>query len=166
MLKLINGKMDPGMNWEGATWLRELWPRKLVIKGVLAAEDAAEAVRRGFDAIAVSNHGGRQLDGSLSSIAALPAIVDAVQGRAEIYVDGGIRRGASIAKALALGAQAVMIGRPTLYGAAAAGEAGAARAVTILREEFDRCLALIGCPRAAALSAAFIDASRLATGRR
>jgi (S)-mandelate dehydrogenase len=157
MISVINSKMDPSLKWDDVTWLREIWPRKLVIKGVLSAADAEEAVKRGFDAIAVSNHGGRQTDGAPSSIAALPAIVQAVNRRAEIYLDGGIRRGASIAKALALGANAVMIGRPTLYGVAADGEAGALAALSILRDEFDRCLALIGCPVAAKLERVFVD---------
>lgn len=125
---------------------------------MLTAEDAAEAVRYGFDAVAVSNHGGRQLDYSPSTISALPGIVDAVGGRAEIYLDGGVRRGASIAKALALGARAVMVGRPTLYGVAAGGEAGVSAVISILREELDRCLALIGCPVAARLNRSFVDA--------
>ncbi len=161
IIKLINSKMDSSLNWDSASWLRELWPRKLIIKGIVTPEDATEAVNRGFDAVAISNHGGRQLDGSPSAIAALPAIAAAIGDRAEIYVDGGIRRGANIAKALALGARAVMAGRPTLYGAAAGGEAGAAKAVSILREEFDRCLALIGCPEARALNPAFVDSTGL-----
>ena len=156
MIKFINSKMDPSASWAEAEWLRRRWPRKLVIKGILSPADAARAVDLGFDAIAVSNHGGRQADGSLSAISALPAVVDAVAGRAEIYLDGGIRRGTSIAKALALGASAVMMGRPTLYGVAADGEAGANAALSILREEFDRCLALIGCPVARSLDRSFI----------
>ena len=158
MIKVVTGKMDPSLNWNDIGWLRDLWPKKLVIKGVLTPEDAAEAVRYGFDAVAVSNHGGRQLDYSPSTISALPAIVDAVGGRAEIYLDGGVRRGASIAKALALGARAVMVGRPTLYGVAAGGEAGVSAVISILREELDRSLALIGCPVAARLNCSFVDA--------
>ena len=160
MITLINSKMDPSLVWEDVAWLRDLWPRKLIIKGILAAADAVKAERQGFDAIAVSNHGGRQLDGCVSAIATLPAIVEAVGGHTEIYLDGGIRRGASIGKALALGANAVMIGRPTLYGAAAGGEAGITAAISILREEFDRCLALVGCPAATKLNCSFIEAVR------
>ena len=162
MIKFINGKMDPSASWAEAEWLRRRWPRKLVIKGVLSPADAARAVDLGFDAIAVSNHGGRQADGSLSAISALPAVVDAVAGRADVYLDGGVRRGTSVAKALALGASAVMMGRPTLYGVAADGEAGANAALSILREEFDRCLALIGCPVAVASIVAISAANWLA----
>ncbi len=157
MISVINSKMDPSLSWDDVAWLREIWPRKLIIKGILSPADAEEAVRRGFDAIAVSNHGGRQADGAPSAISALPAIVEAVGGCAEVYLDGGVRRGASIAKALALGAKAVMVGRPTLFGAAAGGEAGVLAAISILNEEFDRCLALIGCPAAAKLERSFVD---------
>ncbi|MCB1486523.1 MAG: alpha-hydroxy-acid oxidizing protein [Bauldia sp.] len=157
MIRVISEKMDPSMDWDGAEWLRQIWPRKLVIKGVLSPADATEAVARGFDAIAVSNHGGRQADGSVAAISALPGIVAAVDGRAEVFLDGGVRRGASIAKALALGANAVMAGRPTLFGVAAAGEAGAMRALSIFRDEFDRCLALVGCPKASGLDRSYLD---------
>lgn len=166
MIKLITGKMDPSLDWEDVAWLRDIWPKKLIIKGILSPEDATEAVRRGFDAIAVSNHGGRQLDSSLSAISALPAVVDAAGGRAEVYLDGGVRRGASIAKALALGARAVMVGRATLFGAAAAGEAGALTAISILKQEFDRTLALVGCPIATELAPSFVDGSRNGDPRR
>ena len=156
MIRVITGKMDPSLDWDGAEWLRQIWPRKLVIKGVLSPADAAEAVARGFDAIAVSNHGGRQADGSVAAISALPSVVAEVGGRAEVFLDGGVRRGASIAKALALGAKAVMAGRPTLFGVAAAGEPGSMRALSIFREEFDRCLALLGCPTASNLDRSYL----------
>ncbi len=157
MIKFINSKMDPSATWTEAVWLRGIWPRKLIIKGILSPLDAGLAVDMGFDAIVVSNHGGRQADGSPSAVSALPTVVDAVAARADVYLDGGIRRGTSVAKALALGANAVMIGRPTLYGVAAEGEAGAMATLSILQEEFDRCLALIGCPVARDLNRAYID---------
>jgi (S)-mandelate dehydrogenase len=156
LAELMRRNMDSSANWNDLGWLRDAWRRKIVIKGVLTPEDAELAVRHGFDAIAVSNHGGRQLDCAPSTISVLAEICSVVGGRAEIYLDGGVRRGSDIAKALALGARAVMIGRGSLYGAAAGGEAGAARSLAILREEFDRCLALVGCPVAADLGEAFL----------
>lgn len=142
---LMTSNMDASVTWDAIDWVREQWNGKLVLKGVLRPEDAQEAVRLGVDAIAVSNHGGRQLDGVTSSIGVLPQIVASVAGRAEVYLDGGIRRGSDIAKACALGATAVMAGRAGLYGVAAGGRAGADRAFAILKDELDRCLALIGC---------------------
>ena len=156
LAELMTRNMDSSLTWNDLGWLRDAWRRKLVIKGVLTPEDAELAVRHGFDAIAVSNHGGRQLDCAPSTISVLAEICSVVGDRAEIYLDGGVRRGSDIAKALALGARAVMLGRASLYGVAAGGEAGAARALAILREEFDRCLALIGCPVAADLNEAFL----------
>lgn len=117
-------------------------------------------MRRGFDGIAVSNHGGRQLDFARSSISALPGIVAAVGGRAEIYLDGGVRRGSDIVKALSLGARAVMIGRATLYGVAAGGESGARRCLSILSGELDRCLALLGCADAHDLNETFLHSAQ------
>lgn len=145
LAKLMNSNMDAALNWEGAAWLRDLWPGKIVIKGILSPQDAEQAVRLGFDAIAVSNHGGRQLDGAISAIAALPEISKTVGEQAEVYLDGGVRCGSDIAKALALGAHAVWVGRATLYGAAAAGRKGVERSLSILAAELDRCLALLGC---------------------
>jgi L-lactate dehydrogenase (cytochrome) len=135
---------DFTVNWSDIDWCRAMWSGPLVLKGVLTPEDAALAVEHGADAVIVSNHGGRQLDGSPSAIAALPAIVDEVQGRAEIILDGGVRRGTDIVKALALGARACMAGRPFLYGLAADGQAGVARAIDIFRNELDVSLALLG----------------------
>ena len=126
--------------------LRERWPGRLVVKGIMSAEDAARCVDCGADAIVVSNHGGRQLDGTLSTLAALPSVASAVDGRADVLLDGGVRHGTDVVKAVGLGAAAVLVGRPYLYGIAAAGEQGARRALAILREEIDVALAVIGCP--------------------
>jgi (S)-mandelate dehydrogenase len=143
---LMTSNMDASVTWDSIAWVREQWPRRLVLKGVLHEADAKRAVACGVDAIAVSNHGGRQLDSVTSTIRALPEIISAVAGRAEVFMDGGVRRGSDIAKARALGANAVMVGRAGLYGVGAGGRAGADRAFAILGEEFDRCLALVGCP--------------------
>lgn len=156
LAQLMTDNMDASVDWDSAAWLRDAWPRKIILKGVLSPEDASEAVRRGFEAIVVSNHGGRQLDGAPSSIAALPAVVSAVAGRAEVYLDGGVRRGASVAKAVAMGARGVFLGRATLYGVAAGGVAGVDLALAILRAELDRCLALIGCPTVVSLDQSYI----------
>jgi (S)-mandelate dehydrogenase len=149
-------RLDAALNWTDVGWLRDQWPRRLVLKGVLRPEDAVRAVQAGFDAIVLSNHGGRQLDYAPSGLSMLGAVRSAIGARAEILVDGGVRRGGDIAKALALGATAVMVGRATLYGVAAGGEQGAARAIEILASELDRCLALLGCPGARDLDAGFL----------
>ena len=139
-----SAKMD-SLNWEDLRILRKFWPRTLIVKGILHPEDAVYAADCGADGIIVSNHGGRHLDSTQAPIEVLPEIVDAVGKRLTVMVDSGFRRGSDVIKALALGAKAVMIGRPTLYGIAAAGEAGATCALTIFRQEIDRVLALIGC---------------------
>jgi isopentenyl diphosphate isomerase/L-lactate dehydrogenase-like FMN-dependent dehydrogenase len=133
------------IGWGDLDALRKIWPHKLIVKGILDAQDAAMAVDHGADGIDVSNHGGRNLDGIVSPIEVLPEIVDAVGKRATVFMDSGIRRGSDVVKALALGANAVMVGRSTLYGVAAGGEAGAARALEIYREEISRNMALLGC---------------------
>ena len=133
------------ISWGDLDALRKIWPHKLIVKGLLDPRDAATAVDHGADGIAVSNHGGRNLDGIVSPIEVLPEIVDAVGTRATVFVDSGFRRGSDVVKALALGAHAVMVGRATLYGVAAGGEHGAARALEIFREEISRVLALLGC---------------------
>ncbi|OCZ64456.1 hypothetical protein A9G00_03180 [Achromobacter xylosoxidans] len=134
------------LNWSDIAWIREQWKGKLYIKGVLDPEDAARAVEIGADGLVVSNHGGRQLDYALSSLDALPGVVSAVRGRAEVLLDGGVRRGTDVLKAVALGARAVMIGRPYVYGVAAAGERGASGVLEIFRAEIERSLMLMGCP--------------------
>jgi L-lactate dehydrogenase (cytochrome) len=140
----IAGQFDPSLTWADLEWVRNLWPGKLILKGILDAEDARLAAAAGVDAIVVSNHGGRQLDGAPSSIAALPDVVDAVAGRSEVWFDGGIRSGQDILKALALGATACMTGRAFLYGLGAGGQAGVAQALDILRRELDVSMALTG----------------------
>jgi isopentenyl diphosphate isomerase/L-lactate dehydrogenase-like FMN-dependent dehydrogenase len=133
------------ISWADLDALRKIWPHKLIVKGMLDPHDAATAVDHGADGVDVSNHGGRNLDGIVSPIEVLPEIVDAVGKRATVFVDSGFRRGSDVVKALALGAHAVMVGRSTLYGIAAAGEEGAARALEIFREEISRVMALLGC---------------------
>ncbi|MVW77648.1 alpha-hydroxy acid oxidase [Bordetella sp. 02P26C-1] len=140
----VGKNYDPAFNWDDLARIREVWPRRMLVKGVLHPDDAARVADLGCDGLVVSNHGGRQLDGAPAALDALPAIVQAVSGRLDILVDGGVRRGADIVKALALGAQAVMVGRPLLYGVSAGGEAGAARALFLLREELLRTMRLSG----------------------
>lgn len=134
------------LNWDDLGWMREQWKGKLFVKGILDPLDAERAVRLGADGVVVSNHGGRQLDYALPSLDALPAIVAAVAGRAEVLLDGGVRRGSDVIKALALGAKAVMIGRPYVYGATAAGQPGVEAVLEIFRSEIERNLTLMGCP--------------------
>ncbi len=135
---------DPAFDWDGLKAIRDAWPRKLIVKGVARAEDAERLAAMGVDAVVVSNHGGRQLDGAVATLDALPAVVRAVGQRVTVMVDGGIRRGAHVVKALALGARAVLVGRATLYGACAAGETGALRALEILKSELVRAMQLCG----------------------
>jgi len=144
------------LDWSDLAWLRTIWPRKLLIKGVLVADDARLALQHGADGVVVSNHGGRQLDGARAAIDALPEIVGAVGGRMPVLFDSGVRRGADIVKALALGADFVFAGRAMLYGAAAGGEAGVVRALELLRSETDRVMALIGCDSVAKLDPSYL----------
>jgi L-lactate dehydrogenase (cytochrome) len=137
---------DFSMDWSHFEWCRAKWKGKLAIKGILTVEDAQRATHHGVDAIIVSNHGGRQLDGAPSPLAVLPDIVDAVGDRVEIILDGGVRRGVDVLKALALGAKACMAGRPFLYGLAAGGERGVSKAIELFRGEIDNNLALLGRP--------------------
>jgi (S)-mandelate dehydrogenase len=147
-----HGMFDPSFSWDDLKRMRERWPRKLLLKGVLRADDAERAIAAGVDGLVLSNHGGRQLDGAVSGLDVLPEIVRAVGGRASILVDGGVRRGSDIAKAVALGAEGVLLGRAPVYGLAAGGEAGVAQALAILADELDRTLALTGCPAIEALT--------------
>jgi isopentenyl diphosphate isomerase/L-lactate dehydrogenase-like FMN-dependent dehydrogenase len=137
--------------WNDFDWLRRAWPRKLLVKGILGAEDALLALKHGADGVIVSNHGGRQLDGAPAAIEALPRVAAAAGGRMAILLDGGLRRGADIVKACALGADMTLVGRAALYGAAAGGEAGVSRALELLGSEVDRVLALLGCASSEAL---------------
>lgn len=140
----VGKNYDPSFNWDDLARIREAWPRRLLVKGVLHPGDAAHVADLGCDGLIVSNHGGRQLDGAPATLDALPAIVQAVRGRLDVILDGGVRRGADVVKALALGAQAVMVGRPLLYGVSAGGEEGAARALFLLQEELVRAMRLSG----------------------
>jgi L-lactate dehydrogenase (cytochrome) len=141
-----NQQFDPAATWADLAWFRENWDGPLVVKGIMDPADARRAVQTGAAAVVVSNHGGRQLDGAPATIRALPAVVSEVGGDAEVYLDGGIRRGADIVKAVALGARACLAGRALAYGLGAGGQAGARRAIDILSAELRTVLALAGCP--------------------
>jgi len=143
----IGTQFDPALTWKDVEWIKKVWPGKLILKGILDVEDAKTAVKLGADAIVVSNHGGRQLDGALSSISALPAIADAVGSDTEVLFDGGIRTGADMLRALALGARACLIGRAYVYGLGAGGQAGVAKAIDILKNELSVAMALTGVNR-------------------
>ena len=149
---------DPSLCWDDLRRFRDLWKGRLLLKGVLRADDAARAVECGVDGVVLSNHGGRQLDGAISGMDALPEVAREIRGKASILVDGGVRRGGDIAKALARGADGVLLGRALAYGLAAGGAAGAARALEILRDELDRTLALLGCRTTADLGADVVTA--------
>jgi (S)-mandelate dehydrogenase len=148
---LLARAMDRTLAWEHLAWLRELWKGPLLLKGILHAEDAQRAIDHGADGVIVSNHGGRQLDAAPSAIGALPAVVSAVAGRIPVFMDGGVRRGADVAKALALGAAAVFVGRPLLYALAAGGREGASAWLQSLRDDLVRTMVLLGARRAAEL---------------
>jgi L-lactate dehydrogenase (cytochrome) len=145
------------VTWADLQWIRKSWSGPIVVKGVLTGEDARRALDEGAAGVVVSNHGGRQLDGVSATLRALPEIVTAVNGRAEVLLDGGIRRGGDIVKAICLGARAVLIGRAYAYGLGAAGEAGVSRALEILRADLERALALLGCESIAQLDRSFVD---------
>jgi L-lactate dehydrogenase (cytochrome)/glycolate oxidase len=144
-----NEQFDPRLSWADVAWVKERWGGKLILKGIMDPEDARLAADAGADAIVVSNHGGRQLDGAPSSIAALPAIVDAVGTRTEVWMDGGIRSGQEVLKAWALGARGTMIGRAMVYGLGAMGEAGVTKALQIIHKELDLTMAFCGHTRIA-----------------
>jgi L-lactate dehydrogenase (cytochrome) len=146
--------------WEDLGWIRDAWGGPVVIMGVHTADDARRAVDAGASAIVVSNHGGRQLDGVAPTLRALPEVVAAVGDRVEVLLDGGIRRGGDVVKALCLGARAVLVGRAYAYGLAAGGEAGVAKAIGILRSDLVRTLKLLGCPSVAALDASYVGVPR------
>jgi len=154
-LRTLAGRMaellDPAMSWDDVAVLRRQWRGPLLLKGVLHPDDATEAIAQGVDAVIVSNHGGRQLDGAAASIDALPAVAEAVAGRIPVLLDGGVRRGADVVRALCLGATACLIGRPQLWGVAVAGQEGVAHVLDIFRREIDRAMGLCGAARLADL---------------
>lgn len=154
--EVLGWVVDPRLTWKDLEWLRSLSDLPLLVKGVLTAEDAALAVEHGCEGIVVSNHGGRQLDGVPASLDALPEVVQAVGGRCEVLVDGGVRRGTDVAKALALGARAVLVGRPVLWGLAHNGQAGVERVLSLLRAETELALALLGCTSPADVTRAHV----------
>lgn len=145
LMEYVADQFDPSVDWDAMAWMIEEWGGPFAIKGILSPADAVRAAEAGCSALIVSNHGGRQLDQAVTPIQALPGIVEAVGARCEIILEGGVRRGTDVLKALALGADACAIGRPYLYGLAAGGEAGVARALALLRAEVERDLALLGC---------------------
>jgi isopentenyl diphosphate isomerase/L-lactate dehydrogenase-like FMN-dependent dehydrogenase len=144
-------------SWDDTQWIRALWKGPIVIKGVLSADDAKRSLDHGAAAVVVSNHGGRQLDGVPASLQVLPEVVAAVKDQAEVLMDSGIRRGSDIAKALCMGARAVLCGRAFAYGLAAGGEAGVARAIEMLRSDLERCLKLLGCRSVDALNESYVQ---------
>jgi L-lactate dehydrogenase (cytochrome)/(S)-mandelate dehydrogenase len=150
------GLWRPDLDWDDLAWLRERWDGPMLVKGVLDPEDAVRCLEIGAAGVVVSNHGGRQLDGAPASLDALPPIAAAVGGRGAVILDGGIRRGSDVIKALCLGADAVMIGRPFVYGLAARGERGVAEVLAILTAEIERNLVLMGCPGVAALDRSWV----------
>lgn len=160
LIDVATALAESAVTWADLRWIRELWKGPIIVKGVLTGDDARQAIDAGAAAISVSNHGGRQLDGVPASLRALPEVVEAVNGRIEVLMDGGIRRGTDIVKALCLGARAVLCGRAYAYGLAAAGEAGVERAIEILRTDLDRTLRLLGCPSVADLDRSYVNVPR------
>ncbi len=148
------------VTWEDLRWIRQQWTGPIVVKGILIGDDGRRAVDEGVAAVVVSNHGGRQLDSVSPTLRALPEVVAAVNGKIPVLMDGGVRRGSDIAKAICLGARAVLVGRAYAYGLAAAGQAGVARALQILRTDFERTLRLLGCSSAMALDRSYVDTPR------
>lgn len=149
--------LDPALTWDAIAWLRSITSLPVVVKGIVRPDDAVRAIDHGAAAIVVSNHGGRQLDASPATIEVLPRIAGALAGRGEILLDGGIRRGTDVIKALALGARAVLVGRPVLWGLAAAGRAGVVAALATLRRELDLAMALCGCPDLASVTRDLVE---------
>jgi len=152
------------VTWEDFAWIRQAWTGPIIAKGVLTGEDAQRAVDHGAKAVVVSNHGGRQLDYAAASLRALPEVVAAVGNQVEVLMDGGIRRGSDIVKALCLGARAVLVGRAYAYGLAAGGKPGVMRALDILRQDVERTLKLVGCPSVAKLDQSYLELSLESSG--
>ena len=164
-LDYVNRQFDPGVTWEYAEWLARLWDGPFVVKGIISAADARRAVDIGASAVWISNHGGRQLDGVAATVDCIPRIREAVGDRVEVVVDGGIRRGTQILKALALGANACAVGRACMYGLAAAGQRGVEHSLTLLKEELKRAMALTGCPDIGAVGPQLLHAHERAGTR-
>jgi L-lactate dehydrogenase (cytochrome) len=156
IIQYLNNQLDRSVTWKDAEWIIKEWGGPFAIKGVMTAEDARRAADVGASAVMISNHGGRQLDFSPAPFDVLTEIVDAVGDRVEVILDGGVRRGTHVLKALALGARACSAGRPHLYGLGAGGEAGAAQALKILKTELARDMALLGCARIADIDSSLI----------
>jgi 4-hydroxymandelate oxidase len=152
--------LDPSLTWESVEWVRSISRLPVLVKGILTAEDGALAFAHGASGVVVSNHGGRQLDGAIATADALPEVVEVAAGRGPVLLDGGIRRGTDVLKALALGASAVLIGRPYLWGLAAAGEHGVGRVLDLLRADLELAMALAGCPSIAAITRALVRVQR------
>jgi L-lactate dehydrogenase (cytochrome) len=157
----VGKNFDPGVTWADLDWVRQTWDGPIVIKGVLDPDDAREAVRAGADGIIVSNHGGRQLDGVRSSISALPRVIEAVGGETEVYVDGGIRSGLDVLKALALGARACFVGRAWAFALAAQGQIGVQRMLAAMKSELSVAMVLTGCTAARNADRSLLDTSKL-----
>lgn len=160
MVDVASALANAAVTWADMRWLRQVWNAPIIVKGVLTGDDARRAIDEGASAVVVSNHGGRQLDGLPATIRALPEVVAAVNGRIEVLMDGGIRRGTDVVKAICLGARAVLIGRAYAYGLAAAGRPGVARAIQILRTDIERTLQLLGCRSIAELDPSYVDFPR------
>ena len=158
LVDVVGALARSAVTWDDFRWIRDAWQGPLIAKGVLTGDDARRAIDCGATGVVVSNHGGRQLDSASATLRALPEVVAAVNGQAEVLVDGGIRRGSDIVKAICLGARAVLLGRAYAYGLAAAGEAGVARALEVLRADTERTLKLLGCPAISALDGSYVDA--------
>ena len=156
LLTYFAQQIDPSLTWKDLEWLQSLTNLPVVVKGILRGDDALRALEYGAKAVVVSNHGGRQLDGAIATIDALPEVAAAVGNKAEVLLDGGIRRGTDVFKALALGAKAVLLGRPILWGLAVGGEAGVRHVLTILRDELDMAMALSGCAKLEDIDASFV----------
>ena len=156
----IATQFDPSITWADLEWVRARWPGKLIVKGVLDAEDARLAAEHGVDALVVSNHGGRQLDSAPSTISVLPEVVEAVEGRCEVLFDGGVQSGQDVLKALALGADGCLIGKAFLYALAAGGESGVLQALEILRKELEVSMALSGCTDVRSVSEKVLRATK------
>ncbi len=156
----VQYELDPSLTWDAIGWLKSLTSLPILVKGILCPDDAERAVGAGASGIIVSNHGGRQLDGAIATIDALPDIADRIAGRVPVLIDGGVRRGIDVVKAIALGARAVLIGRPYLWGLAADGEAGVARVLSMLRDELELAMALAGCPTLDDINRSLVETAR------